>query len=53
VWGIGFVLLGFLAGNSYATVASQVGTGAALAVTAVVIVGLVVWRVRRVRAERA
>ncbi len=50
VWGAGFVLLGFFAGNSYQQVASQVGTDLALAIAAIVIIGLVVWRVRRERA---
>jgi membrane-associated protein len=52
IWGTGFVLLGHLAGNSYAAVEKTVGRGAALAVLAVVLVGLLVWRIRRHRAER-
>ena len=52
VWGIGFVVLGFLAGNSYQRVAAEVGRGSAIAVAAVVVIALVVWRVRRHRAER-
>ena len=36
IWGTGFVLLGFLAGNSYAKVEKTVGRGAALAVLALV-----------------
>lgn len=52
VWGIGFVLLGFLAGNSYASVERTVGRGAAVAVAAVVIVVIIVWRVRRASKER-
>ena len=46
VWGIGFTLLGFLAGNSYKTIEKTVGRGAALVVAAVVVVALIVWRVR-------
>ena len=52
LWGTGFVLLGYLAGNSYAAVERAVGRGAALAVLALVLVGLLVWRVRKHRAER-
>lgn len=50
VWGTAFVLLGFFAGNSYAAVASKVGTGLAVAVGVVVVVAVIVWRVRRERA---
>jgi membrane-associated protein len=52
LWGAGFVLLGYLAGNSYAAVERAVGRGAALAVLALVLVGLLVWRIRKHRAER-
>lgn len=52
VWGVGAVLLGYLAGNSYATVERTVGRSAALAVAGVVVVALVVWRIRSHRAER-
>jgi membrane protein DedA with SNARE-associated domain len=50
-WGIGFTLLGYLAGNSYKAIEKTVGRGAAIAVAAVVVIGLVVWRIRRHRAE--
>jgi len=52
VWGTGFVLLGYLAGNSYATVEKAVGRGAALAVLALVLLALLTWRLRKRRAER-
>lgn len=51
-WGTGFVLLGYLAGNSSATVEKTVGRGVALAVLAVVLLGLLMWRIRRRRSER-
>jgi len=38
VWGIGFVMLGYLAGNSYQQVEKTVGRTAALVVLAVVLV---------------
>ena len=41
VWGTSFVLLGYVAGNSYAAVEKAVGRGAALAVLALVLVALV------------
>lgn len=49
IWGTGFVLLGYLAGHSYAAVASMVGRDVALAigVLAAVVVGVVVLRRRR------
>ena len=46
VWGIGFVLLGFFAGNSYQAVASTVGTWAAVIVGIIVVAAVVVWRWR-------
>lgn len=52
VWGVGFVCLGYLAGNSYAALEKTVGRGLAVAVLVLVVVGLVVWRVRRARTER-
>ena len=46
--GASVVLLGYLAGNSYAAVERTVGRGAALAI---VVVALIVWRVHSHRAE--
>lgn len=52
VWGVSFVLLGYLAGNSYAQIEKLVGQGVALVVLAIVVLGLIVWRVRHARHER-
>ncbi|HYJ75322.1 MAG TPA: DedA family protein [Kineosporiaceae bacterium] len=52
-WGVTFCLVGYLAGNSYEVVASRIGTGGALVTATVVVAALVVWHVRRRRAERA
>jgi membrane-associated protein len=52
VWGTTFVVLGYLAGNSYATVEKAAGRGAALAVLAGVVLALLVWRLRKRRAQR-
>lgn len=49
VWGVGFVVLGYLAGNSYQTVESAVGRGTAVVAVVIVVVGLAVWQVRRHR----
>jgi membrane protein DedA with SNARE-associated domain len=51
VWGTVVVLVGYAAGASYATVERTVGRGAALAVLAVALVALLVWRVRSHRRE--
>jgi membrane protein DedA with SNARE-associated domain len=51
-WGAAVVLLGYAAGASYAKVEKTFGRDAAFGVLAVVIIGLVVWRVRKHRAER-
>jgi membrane-associated protein len=53
VWGTGFVLLGYAAGASYEEVESQVGRGVAIALAAIVVLAVVVWRVRARRHESA
>jgi membrane-associated protein len=53
VWGTGFVLLGYLAGNSYKAVEGAVGRAAALAVLAVVLLAAAAWQLHRRRAERS
>jgi membrane-associated protein len=50
-WGLTFCLVGYLAGNSYEVVAQRIGVGGALATAALVVVALVVWHLRRRRAE--
>ncbi|MER7244867.1 DedA family protein [Kribbella sp. NPDC000426] len=52
VWGTAVVLVGYLAGNSYARVEKTFGRVAALAVAGVVVIAIVVWRVRRHRVSR-
>ncbi|GAA1560655.1 DedA family protein [Kribbella lupini] len=47
VWGAGVVLLGYLAGNSYAAVEKTFGRAIALVVLGLVLIALVGWRVRR------
>jgi membrane-associated protein len=50
IWGVGYCLLGYLAGSAYSAVESRVGTGLAVAVALVVVAALTVWVVRRRRA---
>ena len=52
VWAVSFVLLGYLAGDSYQAVEQTVGRGAAAVVLGLVVAGLVVWRLRRRRLRR-
>ncbi len=49
VWGVGYCLLGYLAGSAYGAVERRVGTGLAVAVAVVVVAALGVWAVRRHR----
>lgn len=53
VWGTGFTLLGYLAGNSYKSMEKIVGRDAAIAVGAIVVLALVLWRVREHRRHKA
>lgn len=53
LWGSAVVLAGYFAGESYARIEKLVGRGAALVVLAIVLVGVVVWRVREHRRARA
>jgi membrane-associated protein len=53
IWGVGYCLLGYLAGSAYSAVESRVGAGLAIVVAVVVVAVVVVWTVRRHRAARA
>jgi membrane-associated protein len=46
-WGVTVVLLGYAAGASYKTIESTFGTGAAIVLAVIVVLGLIAWRVRR------
>jgi membrane-associated protein len=52
-WGTSFVLLGYLAGDSYKAFEHAAGRAAALAVLAVVLLAVAAWRIHRHRAERS
>jgi membrane-associated protein len=49
IWGVGCVVAGYVAGDSYARVASYLGKAGAALIALVVVAALVVWRVRRRR----
>ena len=51
LWGVGYSLLGYLAGSAYAVVERRVGTGVAIAVGVVVVAAAATWVIRRHRAE--
>ncbi|MDQ0771487.1 membrane-associated protein [Pseudarthrobacter defluvii] len=51
-WGIGFVLLGFLAGNSYEAVAQAVGRDLAVVIAVVAVAALIAWHVRSRRRQQ-
>jgi membrane protein DedA with SNARE-associated domain len=51
-WGGAAVMAGYVAGVSYQRVEKWLGAGAAGVVAAVVVVGLIVWQVRKRRHER-
>jgi membrane protein DedA with SNARE-associated domain len=53
IWGTAAVLLGFLAGNSYAAIEKTFGRVVAVAAAVLVVAGLIIWRIRRQRHERA
>jgi len=52
VWGIGFVLLGFLAGNSYEAVAQAVGRDLAVVIAVVAVAALAAWHFRSRRRQQ-
>jgi membrane protein DedA with SNARE-associated domain len=53
VWGVGFCLIGYLAGASYQRVASLVGRGAAVVILVLLMLAIGIWYLRRRRREAA
>lgn len=53
LWGSAVVTAGYLAGASYTRVEQAIGKDSALIVLGIVIIGLLIWHLRRRRAERA
>jgi membrane-associated protein len=50
IWGVGYCLLGYLAGSAYVVVEKRVGTGLAVVVATLVLAVAATWAVRRHRA---
>ncbi|MGY2063621.1 DedA family protein, partial [Nocardia gipuzkoensis] len=53
VWGVTFVVLGYVAGQSYEAVAKTVGRTAAIVVVALIVLALIGWKLRERRRDRA
>jgi membrane-associated protein len=51
IWGVGYCLIGYLAGSAYGVVESRVGAGLAALVAAIVIGGVAAWLIRRHRRQ--
>ncbi|MEW1862005.1 DedA family protein [Streptomyces sp. NPDC088194] len=51
IWGVGFTLLGYYAGDAYKRVEHTAGTAVAIVVAVVVVAALVYWHFRRRRQE--
>ena len=50
IWGVGYCLLGYLAGSAYVVVERRVGAGLAIALAVLVVAVAIAWAVRRHRA---
>ena len=53
IWGVGYCLLGYVAGSAYAAIERTVGTGVAIVAAVAVLCGVGFWLVRRHRREQA
>ena len=53
LWGVGFCLIGYLAGASYERVASVVGRTAAIAIIVLILLAIGIWHLQRRRAAAA
>jgi membrane-associated protein len=51
LWGVGYCLLGYLAGSAYAVVERRVGAGLAIGIGVAVVAAVATWAVRRHRAQ--
>jgi membrane-associated protein len=51
-WGVGYTLLGYLAGSAYTVIERRVGAGLAIAIAAGVLAALAAWGVRKFRRDR-
>ncbi len=50
IWGVGYSLLGYLAGSAYAVVERKIGAGLAITIAAVIVALVALWAWRRHRA---
>jgi membrane protein DedA with SNARE-associated domain len=53
IWGVGYCLLGYLAGSAYTVIEREVGAGFAIAIAVLVLAALAVWGLRRHRRSPA
>ncbi|MGH3275306.1 MAG: DedA family protein [Streptosporangiaceae bacterium] len=53
IWGVGYSLLGYLAGSAYTVIEKRVGTGLAIATAAIVVAAAALWGIRKLRGVRA
>jgi membrane-associated protein len=53
IWGVGYTLLGYLAGSAYTVVEKRVGVGLAVAVAVVIVAAVTAWAIRRHRRAAA
>jgi membrane-associated protein len=53
IWGVGYTLLGYLAGSAYTVIEKRVGAGLAIAAAVLVVAALAAWAVRKFRRDRA
>ena len=53
IWGVGYSLLGYLAGSAYTVIEKRVGTGLAIGAAALVVAVLAIWAIRKFRRDRA
>jgi len=52
IWGVGYALLGYLAGSAYTVIEKRVGAGLAVAAAVLVIAVLAAWAIRKFRRDR-
>jgi membrane-associated protein len=53
IWGVGYTLLGYLAGSAYTVIEKRVGVGLAVAAAVLVVAALAFWAIRKLRRGRA
>jgi membrane-associated protein len=53
IWGVGYTLLGYLAGSAYTVIEKRVGVGLAIALAVLVVAALAFWAIRKFRRDRA